>query len=339
MKFTSQTKKIAAAQPTALLSRPSLSLCVPRGSRMEGETDHTQGLDIILNTVLTEVFANTPEIGLIGTNFSDQSCDLNASVVSRVYKTMAVTNFGEEGGSPQYKDVKVTLDGFKQIYFEFSANIIECTSIDLIKDTFSPMIEGLKKYIFEKISALFTAAHYPNSIEITPETTAWRTFAMSASALTEKGMAGPKFAALSTPEWLEVFDDRNIVKYVSTVTNGPTPFKGDLSLSAPCNHIAFEDFRMDSSKLLGFSGTKAAVLYVARPPKDVRQYLPSQVDGGMGWQMISVDLGAGSRFTGLLNYGINKDLKAWMRLAWLDGVAVGWPDAGVRWLPKTGSVA
>lgn len=335
MKLISKNKKAAANKAG---SHSPLSLCVPRGARMEGDVTHTQGLDVILNTVLTEVFANTPEIGLIGTNFSDESLDKGASVISRVYKTMEVTEFGAEGVSPQYKDVKVTLNGFKQIYFEFAANIIECTSIDLIKDTFSPMIEGLKKYIFDKISALFTESNYPNKIEISPETSAWRTFALSASSLTKNGMSGAKFAALSTPEWLDVFDDRNIIKYVSTVTNGPTPFKGDLSLAAPCNHIAFEDFSMDSSKLLGFSGTKAAVLYVARPPKDVRQYLPTAVDGGMGWQMISVDLGAGSKFTGLLNYGINKDLKAWMRLAWLDGVAVGWADAGVRWVPGTAAI-
>lgn len=315
------------------LKKAALSACAPKGARMEAPSLSTgiQGPDLIVQTVLTEVFGNTPELGMITTDFSAESVDKGASIVSRVYPTLPVNDFGTGGGAAQFHIVKVTIDGFKEVYCEFTSELMNCSSIDLIKDTMSPMIEGLKKHVFGKISALYTKENFPNSIEVPKDQTAWRTFAQADSALKKQGMAGPKLAAMSSDYWLKMYDDHNIAKYVSTVTTGYSPFKGDLCMSAPCNHLAFEVPDMDSSKLLAFSGTKASVIYVTRMPKDPTKYLPN-FNPGIGFQTISVDLGGGRNFTGLLNFGIDKDLKAWMRLAWLEGVAVGYKDAGVRWV-------
>lgn len=231
---------------------------------------------VITRDVLDSIVKQFPVLGSIATDFSGAAANFNEAVTSRVVTNPTVQDYNTTGGgyvagNAATVDVPVTIDKHKHVTLKFSDQELSGTNRNLAQEQIDASAYALGRKMVDDLYAILVPANFPAATNETVEALAdvdRDTFIETRRALRSRGAMGPYFGLLNDTAFANLTKDNEVANR-DFVTEFPD-FDGGVVRNVGGVRNIFEDVSLpaNASNLIGFVGSKSALLIAARTPKD-----------------------------------------------------------------------
>lgn len=291
----------------------------------------------IVQEALALVYTVRPILNKISLGFLDRNgspiAAYNQAVTTRTLGFPTVQNAGSAATDRADTDVSVTLNNFKQVRYDFTAQEYSGTNRDLVRESATPMAIAIANYIVDQISALWTVANFPTRTGAdavangsTDTTTAlangwdYDHLLDIRKTLNKSGIAEPgRFYVGNSDVYGAMLSDLRIVGYLNNQANQEAIRTGKLPDVAGFG-LAEYPALPTTGNLVAFAGTMDSTVYAHRVPRDPREVIPGlPIPGNVG---IVTEPRTGLSVM-VVEYVDLSTLTVTTKLLWMNGVAVG----------------
>jgi hypothetical protein len=299
----------------------------------------------IVQEALALVFAKRPVLRRISMGFTDRNgspvAAFNQAVKTRTLGLPTVQNAGAAASGRSDTDVSVTLDQFKQLRYDFTAQEYSGTNRDLIRESAEPMATALANSMVDAVAALWTQANYPVRTGADAVANgATQTKTVKAAGWDYTHLSGGPAAggirgilnAAGVPDYGRFYvgnsdvygsmlTDLRIVGYLNNQSNQEAIRTGTLPDVAGFGLAEYPGLTgVAGGNLVAFAGTPDSTVYAARVPRDPREVIPGlAIPGNVG---IVTEPRTGFSVM-VVEYVDLSTLTITTKLLWMYGVAVG----------------
>lgn len=291
----------------------------------------------IVQEALDLVFTIRPLLNNISLGFTDKNgspiAAFNQPVITRTLGLPVVQNAGAAATDRADVDVSVTLNQFKQLRYDFTAQEYSGTNRDLVREAAMPMATALANFMVDQVAALWTIGNFPvrtGADAVTNGSTISKTIKAAGwdythlvdvrGTLNKSGVPQFKrFYAGNSDVYGSMLTDLRIVGYINNqnnqaaITNGKLPNVANFDLAEYPNIPT-------TGNLVGFAGAPDSTVYASRVPKDPREVIPGlPIPGNIG---IVTEPRTGLSVM-VVEYVDLGTLTVTTKLLWMFGTAVG----------------
>jgi Mu-like prophage I protein len=278
-----------------------------------------------------------PPLTRFTTDFSDQPATYNQTIITRIITVPAVVTYSTATGwadvTATTTDVSVTINNHKGIPITFNENLLASTMRQLFNEFAEASAYALGKALVDALYANLTDANFTNNT--VSASTAFNRAAVIdvGTALTTRGVPlalGNRTMLLWPAAFGNLEKDTTIGQYATNVPAPPIITDGVTPESA--FYINVEGFKIydapnmpsNNANLVGFAGSKSALVMVTRTPNDYTTVLPGASFGNV--QMVTdPDIGITVMQVQYVNHTLGT---ATSRIALMWGTAAGQTAAG-----------
>lgn len=292
--------------------------------------------------LLKQVF---PSFTRFTTDFSDLPATFNQTVMTRIITLPPVITYstatGWQDASAATTDVPVVINNHKGIPITFNEQLLASTMRRLFDEFAEASAYQLAKAVIDNLYANLTSANFPN-----------QTIAASASfvrsnvidigvALTNRGVPlglGKRTMLLWPAAFGNLLKDSTLVTYAAyqrpdIITIGAQP-----NAAFPITVDTFEVYTQpnmpsNNTNLVGFAGSKSALIIATRTPNDYTSIMPGASFGNVA-MVTDPDLGITVMQVQYVNHVLGT---ATSRIALMFGTAAGQSNAGQLIVAAAGS--
>ena len=278
-----------------------------------------------------------PSLVRFTTDFSDQPANFNQTIMTRIVTIPNVVTYSTATGWADVvaatTDVPVVINNHKGVPITFNENLLASTMRRLFDEFAEASAYALAKAMVDSLYANLTDANYTNNSLVASSAFNRNSVVDVGTALTLRGVPlglGKRTMLLWSQAFGNLEKDASIVQFGTNVpqpnviTEGTQP---DASL--PLNVESFliynaPNMPSNNANLVGFAGSKSALVIATRTPNDYTTVLPGASFGNV--QMVTdPDLGITVMQVQYVNHTLGT---ATSRLALMWGTAPGQTAAG-----------
>ena len=289
----------------------------------------------VIQRALELTFARFPALSAFSMGFKEldgsvESASLGQDVVSRIRGTSTVTNFGTAASDFAMTDVPGKLRNWRQVYHAFSAAECNSTNLRLIDQTAEPMALALAQEIVRSMAAMVSRYHFNATVnsknpylEVASGWTYANTLVELIALMDDRGInpTGRYFLANSAVNGA-LLKDTNLVNALNAPWNAEAMKTGKMaSIVTGLEYDKFPALSPTDANLVGFAGTRDALLYIARAPKSPDEVFSAAASRAPFNYGIIIEPNSG--FAVMVQQWIDTGLKVHTRLVWLDGYSIG----------------
>src|SRR5260221_8288142 len=227
-----------------------------------------------------------PMLTSVATDFSEEAVLLNEQVTSRVvvppptqdYVSPGAGGTGYAASAASTTDIPVSISKHKFVSLSFSDTEIASTRRNLVEEQTAAAAYALGRQAAIDLFALVNPVNFPNDVTITAPTNADRTTILAVRAkLTTAGASDMnRFGAVNPATFESLGADQTIVSRF--FYNQEPDFKEGVIQGLAGFDRIFEYPELNTAnKLLGYFGTKEALVFAARVPADPTELGPGGV--------------------------------------------------------------
>lgn len=291
----------------------------------------------IVQEALDLVFTIRPILNNISTGFTDKDgspiASFNQAVITRTLALPTVQNAGAAASNRADADVSVTLNQFKQLRYDFTAQEYSGTNRDLVREAAMPMATALANFMVDQIAALWTFGNFPirtGADAVANNATNTKTVKAAGwdythlvdvrATLNKAGVPQYKrFYVGNSDVYGSMLTDLRIVGYINNQGNQDAIRTGKLPNVANFDLAEYPSVPT-TGNLVGFAGAPDSTVYAARVPKDPREVIPGlPIPGNIG---IVTEPRTGLSVM-VVEYVDLGTLTVTTKLLWMYGTAVG----------------
>jgi phage I-like protein len=277
-----------------------------------------------------------PALTRFTSDFSDQPATFNQTVMTRIITVPTVQTYSTASGwtdaAALTTDVPVVLNNHKGVPITFNENILASTMRRLF-DEFAPASAyALAKNIVDAIYALLTDANFTNNTIVASANFARATVVDIGVALTQRGVPlglGNRTLLLWPTAFGSLVKDPTLVTFAAyqqprIVTEGTTPQSTFVLTVDTFEVYSAPNMPSNNANLVGFGGSRSALVVTTRPPNDYTSVLPGASFGNV--QMVTdPDINITVMQVQYVNHTLGT---ATSRIAIMYGTAAGQTGAG-----------
>jgi hypothetical protein len=298
----------------------------------------------IVQEALALVFTIRPVLKQISMGFTDQNgspiAAFNQAVITRTLGLPTVQNAGAAASARSDTDVSVTLNNFKQVRYDFTAQEYSGTNRDLVRESAMPMATAIANYIVDQVAALWTIGNFPvrtgadavanaSTITKTVKAAGWDYTHLTDVRGTLNKSGVPQFSRFyvgNSDVYGSMLTDLRIVGWLNNQDNQSAIKLGRLPEVAGFGLAEYPNLSgIAGGNLVGFAGSADSTVYAHRVPKDPREVIAGlPVPGNVG---IVTEPKTGLSVM-VVEYIDLSTLTVTTKLMWMNGVAVGNPNNG-----------
>jgi hypothetical protein len=285
--------------------------------------------ELIAQQALELLALQQPLLSAVTQDFSDQPCNFNAEINTRIVGIPGTTAYSTSTGyateNTTTTDVPVTIDTHKSCQVSFNVEELGGTNRRLFDEHAPAMAYAIGKDFIDAALALITTSNYTE----TPTTEVLLNFDRSsviamAGALSDRGVPLNNRTLLLTGSYYDkLFSDQSLVTLAGFQ-------RQDLITGTKLLPVA--DFNVMRSptlpttgNLTGFGFSKSALVVAGRVPNDYRAALPGVTGGGVSQVITNPESGLSVMLTQFINDQLGS---AYVRMAYMFGVAKGQVKCG-----------
>jgi phage I-like protein len=238
-----------------------------------------------------------PALTRFTSDFSDQPATFNQTIMTRIITIPTVQTYSTASGwtdaAALTTDVPVILNNHKGVPITFNENILASTMRRLF-DEFAPASAyALAKNIVDAIYALLTDANFTNNTIVSSANFARGTVVDIGVALTQRGVPlglGNRTMLLWPSAFGSLVKDPTMVTFAAyqqprIVTEGTTPQSTFVPTVDTFEVYSAPNMPSNNANLVGFGGSRSALVVATRPPNDYTSVLPGASFGNV--QMVT----------------------------------------------------
>jgi hypothetical protein len=278
-----------------------------------------------------------PPLTRFTTDFSDQPATFNQTIMTRIVTIPTVVTYSTATGwadvTAQTTDVPVTINNHKGIPITFNENLLASTMRQLFNEFAEASAYALGKALVDDLYTRLTDASFTNNTVSTSAAFNRAAVIDVGTALTLRGVPlalGNRTMLLWPAAFGSLEKDTTIGQYATNVPAPPIITDGVTPESA--FYISVEGFKIydapnmpsNNANLVGFAGSKSALVMATRTPNDYTTVLPGASFGNV--QMVTdPDIGITVMQVQYVNHTLGT---ATSRIALMWGTAAGQTAAG-----------
>lgn len=278
-----------------------------------------------------------PPLTRFTTDFSDQPANFNQTIMTRIVTIPTVVTYSTATGwadvTAQTTDVPVTINNHKGIPITFNENLLASTMRQLFNEFAEASAYALGKALVDELYSRLTDASFTNNTVSTSAAFNRSAVIDVGTALTTRGVPlalGNRTMLLWPAAFGNLEKDTTIGQYATNVPAPPIITEGVTPESA--FYINVEGFKIydapnlpsNNANLVGFAGSKSALVMATRTPNDYTTALPGASFGNV--QMVTdPDIGITVMQVQYVNHTLGT---ATSRIALMWGTAAGQTAAG-----------
>jgi Chromosome segregation ATPases len=289
-----------------------------------------------------------PPLTRFTTDFSDQPATFNQTIISRTVTMPSVVTYSTATGWPDSTagttDVPVVLNNHKGVQITFGEQLLASTMRRLFDEQAEAQAYQLAKTLVDALYANLTDANFTNN-------SVFASTAFNRAAVVDIGVAlqlrgvplglGNRTMLLWPAAYGNLEKDANFVQFATNVprpnliTDGITPASSLAVTIEAFDIYSAPNLPSNNANLVGFAGSKSALVIVTRTPNDYTTVLPGASFGNV--QMVTdPDIGMTVMQVQYVNHTLGT---ATSRIALMYGTGAGQTAAGqlVKAAAGTGS--
>ena len=296
----------------------------------------------IIQRALGLTFQKFPALNAFSMGFKEldgsvAGANLGQDVYSRIRGTSTVSNFDTAASDFNMTDVPGKLRNFRQIYHKFSAAELNSTSLALVDQTAEPMALALAQSIVASMTSMVSRFNFNTTVNSQLPTltvaSGWtyaNTLMPTVTALDTRGVSPTgRFLMVNGAVNGALLTDTALVAALNAPWNAEAVRDGKMAqIVAGLAYDKFGAIAPTDATLIGFAGTKEALLYISRAPKSPDEVFSAAASRAPFNYGIITEPNSG--FSVMVQQWIDTSLTVHTRLAWLDGYSVGNPACLLR---------
>jgi hypothetical protein len=289
-----------------------------------------------------------PPITRFTTDFSDQPATFNQTIMTRTIAIPTVQTYSTATGwtdaVAQTTDVPVVINNHKGVPITFNEQLLASTMRRLFDEFSEAAAYALGKNLVDALYANLTDANFTNNTVSTSAAFARATVVDIGTALTLRGVPlglGNRTMLLWPAAFGNLEKDASMIQFATNVprpdimTGGPTPASAFAIPIEAFDIYSAPNLPSNNANLVGFAGSKSALIIATRMPNDYTSVFPGASSGNIQ-TVTDPDIGMSVMQVQYTNHTLGT---ATSRIAFMYGTAAGQTNAGqmVKAAAGTGS--
>jgi len=268
------------------------------------------------------------KLDIVTTDFSAVPARKGEAVVSRIHDKATVADFGSAATDVTSTDVPVTIDQHKQVMETFTADELNKSARQLVKERMGPQLEAVADHMAAAVAGLFTVANVPTETVEPIVDCDYGTVVALRNVMSARGVtSGNRNLIANSAVYGNLLLDTILISANNSTQNDGVINDGVLRGAAGFRSIVEYPDLPTAENLIGVAVTPAAAVLAVRPPNDPRTSGDSITYNGFIGYITEPESG----ITVMLNEYIDQvTLARTLRLVFLYGVAIGNGDQAER---------
>lgn len=276
---------------------------------------------VVLQRALDLVNVKRPILGAISWDASDEACAYGQQIITHKLGVPTVEDFGTGAKDQADVDVPVTLNKFKEIHIALTPQEYSGTNRQLLNERSEAIALAIANHMVDAVAALWTATNFTNSTAVSNSWDYDSVLMPIRSAMAGRGVPeSGRFLVANSTVYSSILADSMIVSTMNNPANAEAIRTGQLPEVAGFKIAEYPGLPSNSEYLIGFAGTRDAVIIASRVPRNPADLLNGAAFPGN----LQVVKNAATGLSIMVNEWVDPaTLTANLRLIWMYGLAIG----------------